>query len=289
MAIEIHNILNTQCLEQSICDYIFLCFLCGNDFMPHLPSINIRNNGIKVLINTYNSLNKNNKNNLIDLKQKTINWVSVHRLFNLLSKFEIEKMVENIVWKLKFKHKMKPLNEEDKLNFLPCFDTQREEFLLSDPESYNETILHTNEVETICRSYLKILEWNWYYYNGIMVSNKTIYEHSHGPRFSDLMKFVPISNGTKLHNQSIIHNKSENKISTLTQLYFVLPFEDHEHIIPKNKYDCTHEKLYEQFPQLKKINFDVDYCLVKYFWESSILLENIDFHEMNKFIMKLNS
>ena len=34
-------------------------------------------------------------------------------------------MVENIKWKMKFKRKLKPLNDEEKLNFLPCFDTQK--------------------------------------------------------------------------------------------------------------------------------------------------------------------
>ena len=37
-------------------DYIFICFLLGNDFMPHIPSINIRSDGINVLLNYYNSV-----------------------------------------------------------------------------------------------------------------------------------------------------------------------------------------------------------------------------------------
>ena len=47
----------------------FCVFLCGNDFMPHLPSINIRNGGINILIKYYQELNKNNKNNIINIEQ----------------------------------------------------------------------------------------------------------------------------------------------------------------------------------------------------------------------------
>lgn len=34
-------------------DYIFMCFLLGNDFMPHFPAVNIRTVGIDILLNVY--------------------------------------------------------------------------------------------------------------------------------------------------------------------------------------------------------------------------------------------
>ena len=36
-----------------ITDYIFMCFLLGNDFMPHFPALNIRTVGIDILLNVY--------------------------------------------------------------------------------------------------------------------------------------------------------------------------------------------------------------------------------------------
>ena len=41
-----HNVNN----KSSTLDYIFICFLLGNDFMPHFPSLNIRTHGIQILL-----------------------------------------------------------------------------------------------------------------------------------------------------------------------------------------------------------------------------------------------
>ena len=113
LAEQLNILLKNENIEQSICDYCFICFLCGNDFLPHLPSINIRNDGIHYLIEKYLELN----NNLINIDKKTINWTIFCNYVSILSKSENEKLKENLQWKIKLENKTKIYNYEDKLNY----------------------------------------------------------------------------------------------------------------------------------------------------------------------------
>ena len=40
-------------------DYCFICFFLGNDFLPHLPGVDIRTNGMEIVMKSYKNIMKN--------------------------------------------------------------------------------------------------------------------------------------------------------------------------------------------------------------------------------------
>ena len=202
LAKELDTRLENNDMTQSVMDYIFLCFLCGNDFMPHIPAVHIRNDGIHLLIDKYIKLKKP----LINTTNKTILWKSFHHFVYHFKEDEENVIKQNIAWKMKTKKYVKTITNEDKLNALPCVDTEKEYYLLHNLNEYNQYILEDTNIEDVCNQYLELLEWTWYYYNGIEKHDLIYYTHSYGPRFSDLIRYIPIFNSHRFVKQGPFEN-----------------------------------------------------------------------------------
>lgn len=284
LANEIHGLLHNDkkqlSLQQSIYDYIFMCFICGNDFMPHVPCIQIRNNGIQILIDAYRKTNQT----LIHIPTKRILWSSFRPFIQTMVDNEDTYIKENLNWKIKSKQHIKGIQYEDKLNFLPCMDNEKEKYLLDNLQEYNSYILEISDVDEVCIHYLEILEWTWYYYIGQNKNNRIYYGFSYGPLFRDLIHYIPIFDS---HTFLDIEEPQE-ELNVYSQLFFVLPYANHKEIIPKSVYDNCASQMYTQIPQLKNMNYCFDYFLCKYFWESHLHMDEINIDSINKMVNHYN-
>ena len=80
------DITNTS-QKQRLYDYIFICFLLGNDFLPHFPALNIRTDGIDRITSAYKQTISKNGN--ITNGDKIV-WKNMRAFFNILANEEEE-------------------------------------------------------------------------------------------------------------------------------------------------------------------------------------------------------
>ena len=71
-------------LNNLLDDYIFISFLIGNDFLPHLLAYDLRHNGLTLLLEKYIELYVIYETNLVNSKKNTINWNCLKKKFDFI-------------------------------------------------------------------------------------------------------------------------------------------------------------------------------------------------------------
>lgn len=73
-------------LERAIDDWVFMCFFCGNDFLPHLPSMNIREKGLEMLLKEWKIVMSQNSKFLT--RNGTINFAVLETFLSRIASKE---------------------------------------------------------------------------------------------------------------------------------------------------------------------------------------------------------
>ena len=190
-----------------------MSFFIGNDFVPQLPSIKIRNNGVNILLTTYKKLLVKYKNYLIkDIKNFIINKYFLYNLIKNLSEDEPD-LLSNIHKNYYNNNIKKNISEDlfindiknneiidknsitnilkfDKIGYKKryykyYFNITKEENL----ENYFKVI---NEV---CMNYVESLKWTLLYYTHENIPSYIwYYKYNVSPFLIDIYNFVKYNN-----------------------------------------------------------------------------------------------
>lgn len=269
----------TNVINNKIYDYILLCFFLGNDFMPHFPALNIRTNGIQILMESYASLFTNTEDFLVD-KQEIV-WKNIRKLISSLAINEEEYIIEEYLSRNKQeKHFIKantPEEKMDKLNRIPTFERNEEHYINPTlpgwQDRYYERLFHMEindeRRRQICFNYMEALEWTMKYYTNGCIDWRWKYNYNYAPLLQDLVKYIPY------FQTSFFEKENLNVVSPYTQLSYVLP-RSSLNLLPKN----IESNLLKQHPEWYTEDVGICWCFCKYFWESHMILPNIDLEKI---------
>ena len=217
-----YKINNQSCIN----DYVFLCFLIGNDFIHNMICINIRYGGLEYLLNAYDSSQKDFSGyfylideNKLDLK----NFKYFLNKLELSEKKVLEKILHirknqnrkylNIYGNIYNDYKNNNLESYDEdyinefKNHLPIIDRKDEIKIFNDLDNYknryyffNKYLSHgydptyddilKEEINDSCKNYFESIIWTTNYYFDDCVSWSYYYKYHYAPLLSDLNVYL---------------------------------------------------------------------------------------------------
>lgn len=220
-------------------DFVVLCFLLGNDFLPKIPSLIIKDNGINYLLDSYSDIIQKGGQRLV--QGNKINIQFLHDILEPLAKIEGEFFNNN---HKKYRNYRPPQNfesdyEKDKFYYLKLWPREDDPVQLGKKGWKDRYYKHYFNIEPrdylsinkVCFNYLKIFKWVFLYYNNPMVPCwGAYYEYHHAPILSDIVRSLK---HIKFENIKFI---LDHPYKPLTQLLAVLPPKSIK-ILPKSYQD----------------------------------------------------
>jgi 5'-3' exoribonuclease 1 len=274
----------TDVEKNRVFDYIFLCFMLGNDFLPHFPALNLRTGGMDILMETYRTvLGASKKNIIVDGK---IVWKNFRLLVKALADHEESYIQVDYIKRNKQEKRPLQLDEnasrfDKEMLHAPSRGREVEKYICPTDkywESRYYDMLFDVDIDDewrkkISMNYLEGLEWTWKYYSMGCVDWRWTYKYHYPPLLTDLLKYVPY------FETELVEPKVPNPVTELVQLSYVLP-KNSLYLLPKR----IENKLLHQCGDMYKNNYEYKWAYCKYFWECHVDFPEINLSELEKIV-----
>jgi 5'-3' exonuclease len=249
--------------DRSIDDFVCLCFVIGNDFLPHIPSIEIVEGGVDVMLEVYRKVCES-YGHLTRIQNGNIYLVkkSFEIFFSEISTYEKGMIEEKINGKTVFfpdpivdrNVKFDPVTGMKVLNY----DMYRED--------YYKTLFPDIDIKSICLDYIEGMQWVITYYTRRVPCWNWCYKYNHAPLARDLAKYFKDFRFTN-YPESFPNDPFQ-------QLLSILSSKNHD-LIPHpldRLMTCKNSPLYAYYPD----TFTIDVSGKRKAWEGKAILPIID-------------
>lgn len=251
----IYDTLGLKSQQTVINDYVFMCYLLGNDFIPALSFLKIKEGAVDVLVDCYKEVIDNNTDNSIIYQENNKYNMNISLLINLMLALKNKEddmfsyVVENYNNALPRPQKNFNTILQNIKNYNPQLTTKevqeravreftldldeyplRNKYLIElDPKTdkkwrntYYHYIFGSNSIDSIkgiSKKYLEGLLWITNYYFDLSASHDWYYHYHYAPCVSDLHKYLLSFDEEKINKTKQDLMLDEGKLSMEQQLF----------------------------------------------------------------------
>jgi len=294
---------------QRIYDYILISVFLGNDFLPHMVSLNLRGTGIEELLQLYAEHIAKRRVYLVS-SDRTILWKNLRYFVGKLAAQEHRNIIDEFEQREKMAKRKYPESTEEEREFLfqktplvyrgdeeyicpteedwekryyrVCFPESNQGFAesigSSKPDMFrrDETSFENpDKIAQVCTNYLEGMEWVFRYYSEGCPHWRWKYRYHYPPLLVDLYKHIPENAGSLLANIPY----PNRPFHPMVQLSYVTPPSSHS-LLPNHMVTFLRQKYAELFASIHETKFTWMFC--KYFWESHVILPVIHMHVLEE-------
>lgn len=248
-------------LERIIDDFVLLCCLVGNDFLPHLPSMDIHEGALDSMLTIYRELLPSLPGYISD-GSGNICPTSLHILFKRLGVLEFEVLSKRAARLTKLEKRGSRGQKAHDIDFEE--HSYSGNYYTSKWKSPDSRALREN----VCTDFMQGLMWTMqYYYQGVC-SWGWYYPHYYGPLISDMVTL-----NAAMLCESLSFEKGA-PFRPLEQLMSVLPSESAA-LVPKPLATLMTDKK-SKIADFYPSEFDEDYNGKRNSWEAVVLIPFVD-------------
>lgn len=259
--------------EYIVCDFVILCFMVGNDFLPPIPLFNIYDGGLDLMMKyyfttagyiTYKSYPSEHKK----WSEETIkiNFKNLQGFFNHLLTVISPNAVQH--------YKTREYGFPNTL--LDCAFKKENSFKDVTTHYLKSYALHHKIKKNLVRLYLEEIEWvfNYYAYGGFTVDWKMYYPSQFAPTPLELLNYIQSNHNFKKYK---VVQPNNFKIDPFFQLLCILPPHSAD-LLPEPLDRILGENLSHFHPK----NIEIDYEGKLNEWEGIPILPPLNYGEILK-------
>jgi 5'-3' exoribonuclease 2 len=192
------------CTEHDVTphEFVFLCFLMGNDFLPPLSFLSIRSDGIEAVLKLYRSLRESHGPIVAERPsggRPDVNFKTLLALFERLKDAEDESMrkADEEYYAHVPRYAGHGPKRQFELDNFPSLNKFPSHLIRPSDKgwrlNYYHHLFHINDVpdiHAVCLNYMEGLLWTLMYYYGHAPTKTWYYQYAYSPTILDLCNFM---------------------------------------------------------------------------------------------------